>query len=251
MNRRSRDEQGRVARRSTGVGGSGIVDAGRWWCERVPTFPQRGNGRTSRLCRSRPRPTWRPWRSSSVRLDQTVYAAAGNRRMVATQVPVSTSRSTAAHFTFVSTGMNKDKINVRDPWAMLIDPIHPIRSTPTTLRQRIPPFKVDQRRRRLDRSLGRIPRGKTSSFVQAIAMDPAIRSTALTFHSTCQRRTTVSACRARTTAAPVANLHGPTQLTRVAGSRPPFRCSAPRATSMRPPAADGYTGDEGKTWSNG
>jgi len=148
--------------------------------------------------------------------------------------------------------MNKDKIMSGDPWAMLIDPIPPRYALhQQRLRQRSHHLQVDQRRRRLDRSLAAFPRGKTSSFVQAIAMDPANpQHLALTFHSTCQAPYN-GLCLSRSNDGGTTwqIFNGPTQLT---GWQEAATISVLGPASYLYASTGGgwYTGDEGKTWSN-
>jgi hypothetical protein len=121
-------------------------------------------------------------------LDQTLYAAAGNKTNGGNSgTGVYKSTDCGATFTFVTTGMNKDKLLSGDPWAMMLDPTSPdtiyinngYGNDPTLYKSTNAGVDFT--------ALSPHPVWKTGSFVQAIAMEPGNpQHLALTFHTTCE-----------------------------------------------------------------
>jgi len=122
--------------------------------------------------------------------DQTVYAAAGNKTNGGDSgTGVLKSTDCGATWTLASTGANGDKLKTGDPWAMLIDPVHPetlyinngYGSDPTIFKS------VDSGTNWT--ALDPDPEDVTGTglpFVQAIALEPGNPShLAVTFHADC------------------------------------------------------------------
>ncbi len=232
-----------------GTGGTGRVDAGMVVVRACANLPAAGQWENIT-----PLPFKTPSNMETLSvvvspLDQRVYAAAGNKTNGGNAgTGVYKSTDCGATFTFVSTGMNKDKIMSGDPWAMMIDPTHPdtlytnngYGSDPTIYKSTN--AGVDWT------GLSPHPMWKLTSHVQAIAMEPGNpQHLAVTFHTTCESPYN-GLCLSRSndggTTWQVFN--GPSQLT---GWQEAATISVLGPTSYLY-AANGawYTADEGQTW---
>jgi hypothetical protein len=235
---------------SSGTGGSMVVDAGPIMVKACDGLPAAGQWENIT-----PPPFKNPTNMETLavvvnQLDQTVYAAAGNKTNGGNSgTAVWKSTDCGATFTSVTTGMNKDKLLSGDPWAMMIDP-----SNPNTLYINNgygnDPTIYKSTNAGVDfTALSPHPTWKTGSFVQAIAMEPGNpQHLAVTFHSTCEAPYNgLCLSRSNDGGATWQVFNGPTQLT---GWQEAATISVLGPTSYIYAATSGgwYTPDEGKTW---
>lgn len=183
-------------------------------------------------------------------LDQTVYAAAGNKTNGGNgSTGVYKSTDCGATFSLVSTGANRDKITSGNPWAMMIDPTHPD-TLYTANGYGNDPTLYKSTNAGVDwTALSPHPVWKLGSFVQAMAMEPGnTQHLAVTFHTTCDAPYNgLCLSRSNDGGATWQVFNGPTQLT---GWQEAATLTILGPTSYLYAATTGgwYTADEGKTW---